>query len=344
MSTPSTIKIIFYSIIAGIIYGVFNFISRNVNLPGCAFIELRPQVALPMFMGAYLGPLSGFITGCLGDRGGYAFQGLSIWYAWNWSIGNGFIGMLPGALRCFKIKEIKSIRDFTILLILIVISSFLPIVFASVIDIIIQKLSFIKIIYTLILPAFITDAVFGLILVPAMLIIVKRIHFTIGIRTMLMSAYLLLFAVLTTYSVSAISMWKNTAKSFMYNDIYNIGILSLIVLLTGLSISIIAVKKIIAPVLYLTEAAKNIAAGNYDISNKLELTAKHDDEIGCLAAVFNSMAGEIYAREELLKKEVRELKIVIDKTKQNTEVSKIVDTEYFRNLKNKAKELRLKNE
>ncbi|MBP7653382.1 hypothetical protein KA977_08160 [Candidatus Dependentiae bacterium] len=338
-------KIFLYTITAGFIYGIFNYISGKINLPGCAFIELRPQVALPMFIGAYLGPLPGFITGLIGDRIGYAFQGLNIYYAWNWSIGNGFIGMFPGVLKWFKIKEIKSIQDYSILLILIVSASFFPIVFASVIDIIVKNLGFIKIIYTLILPAFITDAVFGLIIVPLMLMTVNRIRFTIGIRNMLMVTYLLLFSVLTTYSVSAISMWNNTGqKAFMYNDIYNIGILSLIILLTGLSISVIIVKKIISPVMYLTKSAKEIAEGNYNNISYSNIKINPSDELSCLTATFNKMANEIYMREEQLKKEVRELKIEIDKNKQNTEVSKIVDTDYFRDLKNKVKVLRGKND
>ena len=343
MDRKSFVKTIGCAVIAGIIYGIANYISSKITLPGCSFIELRPQVALPMFMGVYFGPLAGFITGCLGDRIGYAFQGLSIGYAWNWSIGNGFIGMLPGAMRWMKIKEIKSIRDYAMLLILIVAASFLPIVFASGIDIAIRKLSLLKTIYSLILPAFITDAVFGLLIVPVMLIVARHMRFTIGIRNMLLSTYLLLFAVLTTYTVSAISIWNNTGpQSIQYNDIYNIGMLTLVVLLTGLSVSIIFVKKIIAPVICLTDAAREVSAGNYHPSLQLEAAALRDDEIGCLASVFNRMAREVYAREERLKKEVQDLKIEIDKNKQRSEVSKIVDTDYFRHLRAKAKELRTK--
>ena len=345
MDQRSPAKIIGCAIIAGIVYGISNYISSRINLPGCSFIELRPQVALPMFMGVYFGPLAGFITGCLGDRVGYAFQGLNIGYAWNWSVGNGFIGMLPGAMSWLKIREIKSVRDYAMLLTFIVAASFLPIVFASAIDIVIQKMSLASTIYSLILPAFITDAVFGLIIVPVMLIVAGHIRFTIGIRNMLLSTYLLLFAVLTTYLVSAISMWGSTgSQTLNYSDIYNIGILSLVVLLIGLSISAVLVNKIVAPVMTLTDAAREISGGNYDLSARLETAAKRDDEIGCLAAVFSRMAGEIYNREERLKKEVRDLKIEIDKTRQKAEVSKIVDTDYFRNLRTKAKELRKKNE
>ncbi len=345
MDQRSSAKTIGCAIVAGIIYGISNYISSRINLPGCSFIELRPQVALPMFMGVYFGPLAGFITGCLGDRVGYAFQGLTIGYAWNWSIGNGFIGMLPGAMSWLKIREIKSVRDYAMLLILIVAASFLPIVFASAIDIMIRELSLANTIYSLILPAFITDAVFGLIIVPVLLIVAGYIRFTIGIRNMLLSTYLLLFAVLTTYLVSAISMWGSTgSQTLNYSDIYNIGILSLVVLFIGLSISAVLVNKIVAPVMTLTDAAREISGGNYDLSARLEKAAKRDDEIGCLAAVFSRMAGEIYNREERLKKEVRDLKIEIDKTKQKAEVSKIVDTDYFRNLRTKAKELREKHE
>ena len=92
-------KTILVCLVAGILYGCFNFISGCIHPPGCSFVELRPQVALPMFAGLVYGPIAGFVVGCLGDRTGYALQGLGIFHAWNWSIGNGFIGMIPGLAR-----------------------------------------------------------------------------------------------------------------------------------------------------------------------------------------------------------------------------------------------------
>lgn len=343
MANKQLTKIIGASALAALLYGAANYVSGKVHLPGCSFIELRPQVAIPMFMGAYFGPLAGFISGCLGDRAGYLFSGMGMSYAWNWSIGNGFIGMLPGALGWFGVREIKSIRGYTILLWLIVAASSLPIIFASAIDIMRHGLSLAHTVYTLILPAFITDAVFGLIIVPGMLILARRIHFSIGIRSMLLNTYLMLFAVLTTYAVSSVSVWNRTGTQALdFADVYNIGMLCFVVLMAGLSASVLAVQKILEPVQSLTDAAREISCGSYQVSPELESASRRDDEIGLLARTFSGMANEVYAREEKLKQQVRDLEIEIDKTKQKDEVSKIVDTDYFRTLRAKARELRTK--
>ncbi len=143
------IKRIVIYIFCGIIYGFFNYISGKINLPGCSFIELRPQVALPMFIGFLYGPLAGFVVGTLGDRLGYTFQGLSMFHAWNWSIGNGFIGMIPGFINYRKTKYIKTLLDFQFMAILIILASSLPIFFASFIDTLLLNISYSKSLYTL---------------------------------------------------------------------------------------------------------------------------------------------------------------------------------------------------
>jgi hypothetical protein len=52
------------------------------------------------------------------------------------------------------------------------------------------------------------------------------------------------------------------------------------------------------------------------------------------------MAGEVRAREDALRHQVRELTIEIDETRQARKVAEITDSDYFRSLRDQAAELR----
>jgi translation initiation factor 1 (eIF-1/SUI1) len=52
------------------------------------------------------------------------------------------------------------------------------------------------------------------------------------------------------------------------------------------------------------------------------------------------LALEVRAREERLRKEVRELRIEIDERRQTEKVAEITGTDYFKDLRDRAKELR----
>jgi HAMP domain-containing protein len=67
---------------------------------------------------------------------------------------------------------------------------------------------------------------------------------------------------------------------------------------------------------------------------------KVDDEVSTLAGLFNIMLDKVRVREETLKQEVVELKIQIDMGKRQKDVSEIVDTEFFQDLKQRATDLR----
>ena len=53
-----------------------------------------------------------------------------------------------------------------------------------------------------------------------------------------------------------------------------------------------------------------------------------------------SMAREVQAREERLREEVRELRIEIDHVREARQVAEITETEFFRDLRNRAGDLR----
>lgn len=72
----------------------------------------------------------------------------------------------------------------------------------------------------------------------------------------------------------------------------------------------------------------------------LEQVARSSDELGTLAKVFSRMANEVQARARKLKEEVLKLKIEIDEVKKQRQVAEITDSEFFKDLKNKARTMR----
>ena len=68
--------------------------------------------------------------------------------------------------------------------------------------------------------------------------------------------------------------------------------------------------------------------------------AARDDALGVLARRFDSMASEVLAGEARLREEVRELRIEIDEARQARQVAEITDTDFFRDLRGRAAELR----
>lgn len=86
-------------------------------------------------------------------------------------------------------------------------------------------------------------------------------------------------------------------------------------------------------------AAAALETGRYD-SRSLDEVGQRADELGQLARVFQRMADEVIAREERLKREVRELRIQIDEEKRRQQVAEITGSDYFQSIRDKARKLR----
>jgi len=95
-------------------------------------------------------------------------------------------------------------------------------------------------------------------------------------------------------------------------------------------------------VAHVTHAAAAVESGQFAAETLIDVS-KRPDELGQLARVFERMAREVAAREEQLKQQIQVLSIEIDQAKKARQVSEITDTEYFQELRKKAKELRLKS-
>ena len=88
-----------------------------------------------------------------------------------------------------------------------------------------------------------------------------------------------------------------------------------------------------------TGAAASLEIGEFD-PGALDEVAARTDGLGLLARRFASMAREVRAREERLRAQVRELRIEIDHARQAERVAEITETEFFRDLRSRAAELR----
>jgi DNA-binding response OmpR family regulator len=88
-----------------------------------------------------------------------------------------------------------------------------------------------------------------------------------------------------------------------------------------------------------TRAAETLESGQFSPGSIASVAAR-SDALGVLARRFATMAAELKAREELLRAEVRELRIEIDQVRQAKRVSEITESDFFRDLRSRAAELR----
>jgi CheY-like chemotaxis protein len=88
-----------------------------------------------------------------------------------------------------------------------------------------------------------------------------------------------------------------------------------------------------------TSAAAAVETATFE-PGMLADVADRSDELGQLARVFVRMAGEVAAREAQLQREIQVLRIEIDESQKDRQVSEITETDYFHALQRKARALR----
>lgn len=89
-----TTRVIVYAAIGAALYGVAAVFS--VLIPGTANVAVRPAFALVTFFGFAFGPIVGFFTGFVGNMIADQLSGWGLLTSWNWSLANGFAGLLAG--------------------------------------------------------------------------------------------------------------------------------------------------------------------------------------------------------------------------------------------------------
>ena len=115
------------------------------------------------------------------------------------------------------------------------------------------------------------------------------------------------------------------------------GGVSLIIVILAIYVITTAITR---PIMVMKQATTLVAAGNYDINLNPVLNRKLADEISVMAQAFDGMVQEVKNREESLRKQVAALTIAIDDAMRKAQLSEIVETEFFRGLKDRSSELR----
>jgi uncharacterized membrane protein/HAMP domain-containing protein len=334
-------KIILTGCAWGVVYGIMNGISNAVLLPSAPFISIRPQIALPMVMGIICHPIAGFLVGFTGNVIGDGVSGFGLWKFWNWHLANGLIGFLPGMIRYAGIGKITTVRDFGILEMGVILASAVSVGVAVLLDFFfLHFMKFPESLPSWILPAFLTDAVNGFILVPVLLIMTRRLILTLETRTILLITTLLVLAILSTAISITWAVWDDlVSMEAMISSFYLSGIVSVLFIVSGFIASIALIRRITDPVSRLTQAAEDVENGIYDLG-ALDSISRRRDELGKLSRVLQVMADKVRKRESHLQLQVQELQIKIDQDRKARDVAEIVETEYFQALKKKAKEFR----
>jgi PleD family two-component response regulator len=93
----------------------------------------------------------------------------------------------------------------------------------------------------------------------------------------------------------------------------------------------------------LTDAAAALENDTFDPDSIADVAGR-TDALGQLTRVFQRMAREFYVRERRLKQQVAELRIEIDKSNQAEQVKQITGSDYFKQLRGQAGDLREKLE
>lgn len=323
----------------GCLYGCANFLSGKYHLPGCNFAELRPQVVIPMFMGILYGPFAGFFCGGLGDILGYTIAAKGPFFAVHWSIANGLMGFIPGLAGPLHIKPVDSIATFVKLLMLLLLACSLPFAFSTGIEYWLGRMTFYQALFGFFLPIFITDTLWAFMLVPFIMQVTRLLIIRIEMRTILSVYYLLIMTVLFTWLSGILVTMR---KEIQVEELYTVGMLTLVLLMVGLAVSAISSKKITAPIMKLTDAARRVAEGDYAHVEKLHAISNRPDELGTMGKVFTHMVAAVEKREQDLQQQVKTLKVKIDRGKQNEDLEKITGSDYFQMLKKKAGDLRLR--
>jgi len=109
-------------------------------------------------------------------------------------------------------------------------------------------------------------------------------------------------------------------------------------------INVLLRRYVIQPLELLGGLAQKISEDeNYSTelqSPALEAVTVRTDELGHLAHVFRRMAADVQARTVKLKEQIQQLIIKIDETRRQEQVSEVVDSKFFTDLKKRAGELR----
>ncbi len=122
------------------------------------------------------------------------------------------------------------------------------------------------------------------------------------------------------------------------------GIIVILFALVVLVTNILLRRVVVRPVVQIAHLAQLIQADTLTPESPelaaVSGVARRSDELGSTAQVLKRMADEIYAREQKMKQQIQSLRIQIDTEKQSQQVEEITESDYFRHLQARVKQIR----
>jgi two-component system sensor histidine kinase ChiS len=128
----------------------------------------------------------------------------------------------------------------------------------------------------------------------------------------------------------------------IYDSVRTTVLLGVLILCVALLVGVVMAQYIMQPVLAVTDAARAVEAEEFT-PGSLDAIARRTDELGHLTRVFQQMAREVQAREYKLREQLQQLRIEVNEVKRRQQVDSVVETEFFRDLRAKARDMRRKH-
>ena len=362
-------------LIGTVLYGLAGWLSNSFPISATDNVAIRPGIAVPLFFGFAFGPLVGFGTGFLGNLLGDALSGYVQWVpdwssaaplvavtlAYNlvWQVGNGLMGLIPGAYALFW-HRYRAPRQLVRATVIAVMAGVIGMGFASVSDMLLHpNPDWGSMLSGTFLPIVLSNSFNTLILIPILLFnyerldlrstdwvhsgLLRRISFSI-----LLSAFLPIF-LLTLFLFQQGGATPGGAEgapaaSHTLDLTVKLGFTIVATLLLAVSNASLVALSISKPLIQLTEAAGAMEAGKFTVEQATALrSALGTDEVSLLSRLFGKMAAEVVQREQSLRQEVQQLRIEIDQSKRAREVQDVTDNEFFRALQTRARDLRTRD-
>jgi HAMP domain-containing protein len=128
----------------------------------------------------------------------------------------------------------------------------------------------------------------------------------------------------------------------VYENMRTTVLLGVLILCVALLVGVVTARYIMRPVLAVTDAARAVEAEEF-APGSLDAIARRTDELGYLTRVFQEMAREVQVREYKLREELQQLRVEVNEVKRRQQVDSVVETEFFRDLRAKARDMRRKD-
>lgn len=156
-----------FAAIGAALYAVLGYATNVLQLPGAGNVAIRPAVVIPMFFGVAFGPIVGFITGFVGNILADLLSGYGFWF-W-WDLGNGLMGLIPGLIAA-SIVDYKALKSILMAELFVIIGVAVGMGVASISEMWVSGADINTVIFANFIPAFVSNIVNGLILLPILMV------------------------------------------------------------------------------------------------------------------------------------------------------------------------------